>query len=257
MTFFFTFFVCVEKEPRNLLHKKSSSFSSVTMAARARPVSLLSSLSVFFMLFLLPCLLFCSTFAAGEVAAGEDSSSSSSPPQRGAWATTPPPPPSIPPLPRADELCSLAKQYAVPLKLCSDENGSGSLDIDRGSLLAAAAAVVPSKRQQPGAANGIAAAAADAAASTTAPQSLDSLRQQLDKATIKAASYLAPPVPGSPEAAAPAAAEKNATRGSARERDFASPKTRGALAGAAASVLVVCSLLVALAGKKQKTGKWL
>ena len=81
------------------------------------------------------------------------------------------------------------------------------------------------------------------------------MRQQLDQATIQAASSLAPPLPGSPEAAALAAAERNAT--SAREKDFKSPKTRGWLIGAAASVTVVSVLLVILASKKQKTGKWL
>ena len=187
----------------------------------------------------------------------------SSPSSRLASATTPTTTmtPSIPPLPRAEELCSLAKQYAVPLKLCSAD--SGTLEIDKGSLLAAVAAVgasaprqLPSSSQEPPEpADAAVAAALKPATSAPDPQSLDALRQQLDRATIQAASYLAPPFPGSPEAAALAAAERNAT--SARDADFKSPKTRGGLIGAAVSVTVVSVLLVVLAGKKQKTGKWL
>ena len=55
----------------------------------------------------------------------------------------------------------------------------------------------------------------------------------------------------------PAAAAEERSAAAARDRDFKSPKTRGWLIGAAVSVTVVSVLLVILAGKKQKTGKWL
>ena len=216
---------------------------------RAQRVSFLSSISVFVVVVVLPCLLSSSTFAVAA-----DGSSLPPSPKRLASATSPPLL-SIPPLPRAEELCSLAKQYAVPLKLCSDEN-NGNLEIDRGSLLAAVAAVgamppqlVRSKKQPEAANSANTADAANAAVppATMPPQSLDSLRQQLDQATIQAASYLAPPLLGSPEAAALAAAEKNATTTSAREKDFASPRARGGLVGAAVSVAVVSVALVVLA----------
>ena len=202
-------------------------------------------ISLLLLLLLLPC--------HSMVAVAQDPSSSSSPPPRLASTT-----PSIPPLPRAEDLCSVAKQYAVPLKLCSAENGFGILEIDKGSLLAAVAAVGASSAASPTTpAPSTAATTAPATSSPLAPpQSLDAVRQQLDQATIQAASYLAPPlVPGSPEAAAQAAAERNAT--SARERDLRSPRTRGWLIGSAVAVAVVSVLLVILAGKKQKTGKWL
>ena len=217
------------------------------MAAR-RPVSLFA---VSLLLLLLP-------FHLTASAAAQDSS-----PSRLASGTTTPTTtaPSIPPLPRAEELCSLAEQYAVPLKLCSGERGfAGTLEIDKGSLLAAVAAVgvVTAPPPSPSSSSPPPNSSKEPAALTPAtppPLSLDEVRQQLDLATIQAASYLAPPLPGSPEAAALAAAEKNAT--SAREQDYKSHKTRGGLIGAAVSVTVVSMLLVILAGKKQKTGKWL
>lgn len=210
-------------------------------------------ISLLLLLLLLPC--------HSMVAVAQDPSSSPTSSPRLAAATAPTP--SIPPLPRAEDLCSVAKQYAVPLKLCSAENGFGTLEIDKGSLLAAVAAVGASSSASPTTPAPSTATTTAATATTTTPssplappQSLDVVRQQLDQATIQAASYLAPPlVPGSPEAAELAVAERNAT--SARERDFRSPKTRGWLIGAAASVTVVSVLLVILAGKKQKTGKWL
>lgn len=196
-------------------------------------------ISLLLLLLLLPC--------HSMVAVAQDPSSSPSSPARLASTT-----PSIPPLPRAEDLCSVAKQYAVPLKLCSAENGFGTLEIDKGSLLAAVAAVGASSSASPTTPS---MAPATSSPPLAPPQSLDAVRQQLDQATIQAASYLASPLPGSPEAAAQAAAERNAT--SARERDFRSPKTRGWLIGSAVAVAVVSVLLVILAGKKQKTGKWL
>lgn len=233
---------------------------NITMEARRRQrqgVSLLSFVVVVVVVLLLPCL---SNFAAAQQDSSSPSSSSSSSrlasSSTSTTSTSPTGTPSIPPLPRAEELCSLAKQYAVPLKLCSGER-NGTLEIDKGSLLAAVAAVValPS-RPETGAAGGT----APALSTTTAhlpppPQSLDALRQQVDQATIQAASYLAPPLPGSPEAAALAAAEKDAA--AARDKEFKSKGTRGKLIGAAVSVAIVSVLLVILAGKKQKTGKWL
>jgi hypothetical protein len=231
------------------------------MEARRRQrqgVSLLSFVVVVVVVLLLPCL---SNFAAAQQDSSSPSSSSSSSSRLASsststTSTSPTGTPSIPPLPRAEELCSLAKQYAVPLKLCSGER-NGTLEIDKGSLLAAVAALValPS-RPETGAAGGT----APALSTTTAPlppppQSLDALRQQVDQATIQAASYLAPPLPGSPEAAALAAAEKDAA--AARDKEFKSKGTRGKLIGAAVSVAIVSVLLVILAGKKQKTGKWL
>lgn len=252
-----TFLKEKEKTHFSLLPLSSSPskamWASLSTPRTRRPVSLLS---LVVLLMHLPCNL--------TVAATLDLSPSS----RLASATTPTTTmtPSIPPLPRAEELCSLAKQYAVPLKLCSAD--SGTLEIDKGSLLAAVAAVgasapppssprqLPSSSQEPPEpADAAVAAALKPATSAPDPQSLDALRQQLDRATIQAASYLDPPFPGSSEAAALAAAERNAT--SARYADFKSSKTRGGLIGAAVSVTVVSVLLVVLAGKKQKTGKWL
>ena len=218
---------------------------------RARTVPLLSFFALLLLLLLLlPCLLM--------VAEAQDSPSPSPSSRLASAATATTTTPSIPPLPRAEELCSLAKQYAVPLKLCSAESGFGALDIDKGSLLAAVAAVAaPASPTTPSTSSEkpVPANAASAALASTPPRSLDAVRQQLDQATIQAASYLAPPLPGSPEAAAASAEERNAT--AARDRDFKSPKTRGWLIGAAVSVTVVSVLLVILAGKKQKTGKWL
>ena len=210
-----------------------------------RPASLLSFVAVLLLL-LVSCPL--------KAAEAQDSSQAA----RLASPTTPTTP-SIPPLPRAEELCSLAKQYAVPLKLCSAEGNNGTLEIERSSLLAAVAAVggataaAPASPSPPSPSSQLPTSSTPVA--SPPPQSHDALRQQLDQATIQAASYLAPPLPGSPEALAAAAAERNAT--SAREKDFKSPRTRGWLIGSAVSVAAVSVLLVVLAGKKQKTGKWL